>query len=99
MLGLVASACGDGRSTTAGSSSTATGDAVATTAGPATPPSTGVGGDTTGAPAPTTTVSPTDAPAPPSDYPSFTAITVTGASFDLADHAGTDVVLWFWAPW
>lgn len=27
------------------------------------------------------------------------AMTVVGESYDLSQLAGTDVVLWFWAPW
>ena len=27
------------------------------------------------------------------------AMTVAGESYDLSQLAGTDVVLWFWAPW
>lgn len=28
-----------------------------------------------------------------------TAMTVAGAAFDLGDLAGSDLVVWFWAPW
>ena len=28
-----------------------------------------------------------------------TAMTVSGAAFDLGDLAGNDLVVWFWAPW
>lgn len=28
-----------------------------------------------------------------------TATTVDGEPFDLGQLAGTDVILWFWAPW
>ena len=28
----------------------------------------------------------------------FTAPTLSGESFDLADYAGQDVMLWLWAP-
>jgi hypothetical protein len=27
------------------------------------------------------------------------AVTIDGAPFDLGELAGTDLVLWFWAPW
>jgi hypothetical protein len=29
----------------------------------------------------------------------FAAPTLSGESFDLADYAGQDVMLWLWAPW
>ncbi len=29
----------------------------------------------------------------------FEAQTVTGETVDVGDYAGTDLVLWFWAPW
>lgn len=29
----------------------------------------------------------------------FTAPTLSGETFDLADYAGQDVMLWMWAPW
>jgi hypothetical protein len=32
-------------------------------------------------------------------YPVLVAETASGATFDLADHVGEDVMLWFWAPW
>jgi len=38
------------------------------------------------------------APAP--DWPlDIVAETVDGSSLDTGDFAGTDLVLWFWAPW
>lgn len=29
----------------------------------------------------------------------FTATTVDGGTFEGADYAGQDLMLWFWAPW
>ncbi len=35
-----------------------------------------------------------------SDWPhTFVAEQVDGSIFDAGDHAGQDLVLWFWAPW
>jgi hypothetical protein len=42
------------------------------------------------------------APAPPQGLPpqlAFTAETIDGGTFDGADYAGQDLMLWFWAPW
>lgn len=31
--------------------------------------------------------------------PALVVPTVSGGQFDFGDHAGRDLVLWFWAPW
>lgn len=33
------------------------------------------------------------------DLLSFQADTVDGSTVDLGDFAGSDLVIWFWAPW
>jgi len=39
-------------------------------------------------------------PADTSDWPyEFVTTTVDGSTLDTGDYAGTDLVLWFWAPW
>jgi len=53
-------------------------------------------------PASTTPSAETPAPPKPAQVPEaldFTAETVDGASFSGASLAGTNTVLWFWAPW
>lgn len=40
-----------------------------------------------------------DVAATPADLLSFQAQTVAGGSVDVGDYAGSDLVLWFWAPW
>jgi len=50
------------------------------------------------------TVEPVSAPstaAPPEQptEPTSLAPTVAGSTFDLSSVIGTDVVMWFWAPW
>jgi hypothetical protein len=43
---------------------------------------------------------PAGADAAPAEYPAFMASTVLGGpQIDLGALEGTDVVLWFWAPW
>lgn len=31
--------------------------------------------------------------------PALAAPTIAGDTIDLADYAGEDLVVWFWAPW
>ncbi|WP_436793031.1 hypothetical protein [Actinospongicola halichondriae] len=40
----------------------------------------------------------TEGAAPSADL-AFEAQTVTGETVDVGDYAGTDLVIWFWAPW
>ncbi len=35
----------------------------------------------------------------PADLLSFDAQTVAGDSVDVSEYAGSDLVIWFWAPW
>jgi len=36
----------------------------------------------------------------PTDWPyEFVTTRVDGSALDTGDYAGTDLVLWFWAPW
>ncbi len=37
--------------------------------------------------------------ATPADLLSFQAQTVAGDSVDVSDYVGSDLVIWFWAPW
>lgn len=39
------------------------------------------------------------APVPEGDLLSFEAETIGGDSVDVDDYAGSDLVIWFWAPW
>jgi cytochrome oxidase Cu insertion factor (SCO1/SenC/PrrC family) len=48
--------------------------------------------------APSTTAAPAGDVLPASTF-EVTATTVDGDSYDLSQLAGTDVILWFWAPW
>jgi hypothetical protein len=48
--------------------------------------------------APSSTEAPAGDVLPASTF-EVTATTVDGASYDLGQLAGTDVILWFWAPW
>lgn len=52
--------------------------------------------------APAVATAETESPAGPTldaSVLSGTATTVDGSAFDLGDLAGTDLVVWFWAPW
>lgn len=40
-----------------------------------------------------------DAAVSPEELLSFRAQTVSGDEVDVSDYAGSDLVLWFWAPW
>lgn len=92
-MSLVLLACGGGEDA---DTATATEEAAASTeAAPSTP-----AGQT-----PAVTPQPAETPAPPPkpaqvpEVLDFTAETVDGASFSGASLAGTNTVLWFWAPW
>lgn len=36
---------------------------------------------------------------PEADLLSFEAETIGGETVDVSDYAGSDLVIWFWAPW
>ncbi len=36
---------------------------------------------------------------PEAELLSFEADTIDGESVDVSDYAGSDLVIWFWAPW
>lgn len=40
-----------------------------------------------------------DAAVSPEELLSFQARTVAGNDVDVSEYAGSDLVLWFWAPW
>ncbi len=64
-------------------------------------PDPGTADDDAGGETPSETPSepPADAPAADPGVLGFTATTIAGEPIDLSVYAGSDVILWFWAPW